>query len=109
MSNPMRKLSTTLISTWKENIKFRFFLWKAYLDKGMGFLSPTKYVLASYGLFAPNVINLAVVGFLWGLTCLIVGRCFYVYGWIKIENEIQNQYNPFQIEVRRKLKVSSSA
>jgi hypothetical protein len=89
-----------------QGIKYRFFLWKAYLDKGMGFLSPTKYILASYGLFAQSTINLLVVGFLWLLTCLIVGRCFYIYEWIKIENEIQNQYNPFQVEVRDKLKNS---
>lgn len=35
---------------------------------------------------------------------LLIGWAFYNYGLVDTENEIQNKFNPFQREVRERLK-----
>jgi hypothetical protein len=72
-------------------------------------MSPLKYVIASYGLFAADIRNLLIVGLVWLIFCLLMGKLWYDYRLAETENEIQNRFNPFQKQVRKRLKLSSIA
>ena len=87
---------------------YKLLLAKTYFDKGWGLTNQLKYVLILFGFLeglktnsAKYTIILAVV---YGLGCYILGRLWYKYKFIETENEINNIFNPFQREIRAKLK-----
>lgn len=86
-------------------LKFQFLLHKAYFDKGYGWTNYFKYGLAFVGIF--DMINAriavySVVGYL--LICYFLGRALFKYGWVDVENEVQNTFNPFVGDMRRSIR-----
>lgn len=84
---------------------FKILLWKAYFDKGWSLTNYFKYLLLFFGLFdliTATVATWFAVGYC--VSCFIIGWFWYNYGLIETENEVNNLYNPFQKEVRKKLK-----
>lgn len=85
---------------------YKFLLWKAYLDKGLGLTNYVKYLLAFVGIFNLVTAKWAVIGTLaYIIFCFILGKVWYSSDIIKTENEISNLFNPFQEAVRKRLKI----
>jgi len=85
---------------------YKILLAKAYFDKGLGLTNYIKYILAFAGIFdfidGKTALIFAVVYIFF---CYILGRYWYSMGIIETENEINNLFNPFQKEVRKKLRI----
>lgn len=83
---------------------YKFCLWKAYFDKGMGLTSYLKYAVALFAVKFPLKLGI-IVGVSYFIFCLILGRVWYYYRIIDTENEIGNIFNPFTRDVRKSLKI----
>jgi len=87
---------------------FRILLWKTYFDKGYGLTSYFKYILAVMGAGAMfrgiELWWIFVIGISYGVVCFIIGKWWFDHKLIDVENEIANAFNPFQREVRAKLR-----
>jgi len=83
---------------------YKALLWKAYFDKGYGLTNYFKYLLLAFGWATDDVKTTIAVGTLWAFSCLIIGRVWFHYKLIETENEVNNNFNPFQVEVRQAIK-----
>jgi len=84
---------------------YKFLLIKAYFDKGYGLTNYFKYLLAFVGIFDLIDAKTAIYSILiYLLFCFILGWAWFKFGFVDTENEIQNRFNPFQKEIRRKLR-----
>lgn len=92
----------------KETKIYKILLWKAYFDKGFGLLNYVKYILAVAGVSAAfngiEIKTIVIIGVIYGIVCLILGRLWFHYKLVDMEAEIQNKINPFQREIREHLK-----
>ncbi len=90
---------------------FKVLWWKRYFDTGLGLTSYVKYLIAFLGLYSISAkISLkwtVVVGILYMIGCFFLGWIWIKYKLADQENEISNQLNPFQKEMRKKLKKKS--
>ena len=84
--------------------RYKFCLWKAYFEKGYALTSYIKYIIALFGLSSLNVKLTLILGFVYGISCLIIGRVWWVYRLIDEEYEVQNNVNPYVREVRKAIK-----
>jgi len=84
---------------------YKFLIAKAYFDKGWGLTGYIKYIIALFGISSLNVKRTLIVGVIYGISCYFLGRIWFKYRLVDTENEIQNRFNPFQKEVREKLKI----
>ena len=88
--------------------KYNFCLMKAYFDNGYSLLSYPKWILATVGIGGAiqgaNLKWLLLGGFGFGLFCFAVGYVFLRMGFYKATQEVENQFNEFVIEVRKKIK-----
>lgn len=82
---------------------YRFLLWKAYLDKGMGLTYYAKYLIALFGISSLNVKWTMIIAVVWIFLSFFLGAIWFKKHLIDVENEVQNHFNPFQIEVRNAL------
>ena len=87
---------------------YKYLLWKSYFDTGLGLTSYAKYIIALLGIYSikENIsfYYLLLISIMYIIICFILGYLWYKYKLIHIQNEISNDFNPFQIEVREKLK-----
>ena len=97
----------------KKHKAYKYLLWKAYFDKGYSLTNYMKIVIAliSFYSYASNINPAYIVigGIVYLFSCLIIGRVWYHFKLVEVENEVSNIYNPFQREVRAKLKAFSKA
>lgn len=84
---------------------YKLALHKSYFDKGYGITSYVKYLIAFFGLASSNVKTTLTIGIIYAVTCYILGRILYKIGYVEAEAEVGNQYNQFQKEMRKKLKI----
>ena len=78
---------------------------KAYFDKGWALTNYFKYAFAFVGLYDLVDAGQALfIGMGYCIFCFLFGWWWFNTGVIDTENEINNLYNPFQREVREKLK-----
>jgi len=89
---------------------FKLLLLKAYFDRGLSLTNYMKYIIAIFGFYSlsENIDfkYLLIIGVFYIIFCFILGWLWYKYRLIDLENEINNIYNPFQREIRRKLRVN---
>lgn len=86
---------------------YKLLLWKAYFDKGWGLTNYFKYVLVFFGLYEILNVRQAMYFILFYLmSCMLIGWVWFRSGLVDTENEIQNIFNPFQKEMRARLKVT---
>lgn len=84
---------------------YRFFLLKAYFDKGFSLTGYFKYALAFSGVFNLITAKVAIyIALFYVLSCFLIGWIWFKCGFVNTENEIQNLFNPFQQEVRATLR-----
>ncbi len=81
---------------------YKFALWKAYFDKGYGITSYFKYLIAIIGITGYPAKFLIPIFFIYGISCFAVGWLWYHYKITDAENEVQNVFNPFVNQMRRK-------
>lgn len=81
----------------------KFALHKKYFDTGMGVLNYVKYAIAVFGLSSLNVKTTMILAFAFAIVSYFTGWYWCNSGLTDAENEINNRFNPFQREVRRKL------
>lgn len=93
----------TLIKSYK----YRLLLHKRYFDIGYGFTSIMKYLIALFsGVDAINTGDMTkvfIAGFSYVIFCYLFGLVFVKFGWFETDQEVNNQYNLFQREMRKKL------
>jgi hypothetical protein len=88
----------------KFQTKYRILLWKSYFDKGLNLTNYIKYPIAFFAISSLNVKLTMIIAFVYALLCIPLGYLFYRFGWMKAEIEIQNRYNLFVKQMRRKIK-----
>ena len=86
---------------------YKFFLVKAWFDKGFSWLNYLKYLVALIGL--DRVLNndlrmmiYIIVGY--AVVCFIIGFVLYHWRFVEVEQEVANRYNLFVQEMRKDLK-----
>lgn len=88
--------------------KYRLLLYKAYFDKGFGLTNNLKYPIALFAAYDlvkfQSVKTTIIIGIVWVMLCFWIGFFWYRTEFIHAENEVNNKFNPFQIEVRKALK-----
>jgi len=82
---------------------YRTLLLKNYFDKGFGLTNYFKYGVLLFGWGTGDIRATLWVTFFYMIFCFIVGWTWYKFKIIETENEIANHFNPFQVEVRKKL------
>lgn len=96
------------MSKTKENYSnLRFYkalLIKAYLDKGLGITHYVKYLIAFFGLASADVTSTLIIAVIYAILCFFIGWAWYHYKIIETEIEINNRFNLFVKEMRRKFK-----
>lgn len=88
----------------KFKTKYKLALYKGYLDKGMSLTNYFKYIIAFYALASQEIYITLIIGVVYGLTSFAVGYYWFKGDFMKAENEVQNQFNLFVKEMRRKLR-----
>lgn len=89
-------------------------LWiKRYFDTGLGLTNYFKYLIAFFSVYSLDK-NIPIewtmlLGFFYLIFCIVLGYYWVHKKLIDAENEINNLLNPFQREVRHKLKLSSES
>ena len=87
--------------------KLRFFktlLWKTYFDKGFALTNYFKYLLLVFGWATNDVKTTIIIGIVWCLVCVILGKMWFKYRLIDTELEISNIFNPFCRDMRNSVK-----
>ena len=83
---------------------YKFFLLKAYFDKGFGFLSYVKYIILLLGVdrvIAGDIKMMILLSIGYMILCFIIGFVMYHYNFILAEKEVSNRYDPFIKEMRK--------
>jgi len=83
---------------------YKLALIKAYFDEGYGFTSYFKYMIAFYGMSSLDVRNTLLVGFIYGLSCFLIGWLIFKTKFKDAQIEVQNRVNPFVDEMRKVFK-----
>lgn len=79
---------------------YKILLWKAYFDKGFSLTNNLKYALVLFGWVTQSKTQTIAIAIIWAISSLIIGRLWYGYKIIEIENEVGNHVNPFAREMR---------
>lgn len=88
---------------------YKLLLQKAYFDKGLGVTNYFKYLIAFFGIASNDAKTTLMIGFIYGICCYFIGLIWYKFKIIETENEVQNRFNLFQVEVREKINTLSGA
>ena len=88
---------------------YKIALHKRYIDTGQGITGYAKYILVLLGVAIPNVNYILLVGFLYFLASYFIGWWWLNFGMFDAEAEVNNQFNPFVKEVRKKIGIANKA
>ena len=85
-------------------LKWKLLLLKAFFERGYGITGFIKYFIALFGISSLNVSLTMTLGFVYAISCFIIGYIWYSRDFTEIENEIANRFNRFVVEMRKKMK-----
>lgn len=74
------------------------------MAKGEGLTSYVKYLIGFFGVASQDVFWTLLYGGLYFAICYMIGRTWYVKGWILDEAEVGNNFNNFVKEMRENYK-----
>lgn len=83
--------------------KLKICLLKNYLDTGMALTNYFKYVIAFFGVSSSNVKITLLLAFIYPIFSFFLGYWWLKSGFYKASIEVQNKYNLFVEEVRKKV------
>lgn len=86
---------------------YKVALHKSYFDKGYGEIGMLKYFLFLIGfdrVLHGDLKLTLLIGIAYGIFCYLLGILLFKIGWVEAMHEVQNQYNLFQKQIRKKLK-----
>lgn len=86
----------------KFETKYKFCLWKSYLDKGMALTNYVKYLIAFFALASQEISFTILLAAIYLLLSFFLGWLWFKTDFIKAEIEVGNKYNLFVKEVRNK-------
>ena len=81
--------------------KYRLVLWKSYFDQGLGLTNYLKYVIGFFALASKDLTSTFIFVGIYLVFCLILGYCWFKYGWVQVQQEVSNNYNLFVKEMRK--------
>lgn len=84
---------------------YKFLLWKKYFDTGYGLSNYVFKLIAVFGLASQRVGDTFIILGAYSFACFIVGRWWLYSDMLSTETEIQNMFNPFVTEMRKKFKI----
>ena len=87
----------------KFKTKYKITLIKSYFDTGYGITSYFKYGIALFGLTTLDAVTTLLIFFFYGLSCFFIGWLYFKYGWVVAQNEVNNKYNLFVKEMRKRI------
>ena len=84
---------------------YKFALHKGYFEKGLSVTNFFKYPIALIGVtnyaYFNNVNITIIMVIFYFIFCYVFGWAWYNKGFVDAENEVSNQFNPFQKEMRK--------
>lgn len=87
---------------------FKLCLHKGYFERGLALTNFFKYPLALIGAtnyaYFDNVNFTIVLVIFYFIFCYFLGWAWFNRGFVAAENEVNNQFNPFQKEIRNHIK-----
>ena len=86
--------------------RYKFLLAIRYFETGRAKLNYAQYLIAFYALASQDVIITMIVGIAYAFGCFIFGLWWYKSHTILIERELDNQFNLFVRELRRKINIT---
>jgi len=86
------------------NWKFISMLHWTYFNKGMSLTYYIKFLILLFGVSSLNVKDTLYLGALYGVASYILGLLFFRVGFAEEEIEVNNFFNRFVREVRKKFK-----
>lgn len=81
---------------------------KAYFDKGYALTYYFKVVIYGFGLATRDLKNTIIIALIYGIFCFFLGYSWFKFRFIDAENEVNNRFNPFVKEVRKKLEIKDN-
>ena len=88
--------------------QFRLMLKKKYFDKGYGLTHYLFKLIAVFGLTSSKLQETFIALIIYTLLCFVLGYFWLKYNLYNAELEVDNQFNPFQQELRKKLNIPKS-
>jgi len=82
---------------------YKVALHKSYFDTGFNVLNYLKYPLVLLGFAIPNAKNILIIAFIYAVCCYFLGWWWLNFGMKDAENEVNNNFNPFMREIRKKV------
>lgn len=83
-------------------------LWKSYIDRGRGLTSYFNELFLLFGFYTiyqqQSFFLLLIIALIYVIICFILGWAYFKWQWQLAETEVQNQYNLFVKEMRKKFK-----
>ncbi len=81
---------------------FKFHLWRAYFNCGIGLTQQIKYLIGFFGLSSLNVKLTLIIAGIWFIVAFFLGRWWYTSGMVISQNEVGNKFNLFMQEMRKR-------
>ena len=75
---------------------YKLFLQKAYFDRGYGYTNYFFKLIAVFGLTSQMIRETIWILVFYTIGCYILGRYAHMHEWVDTENDVANQFNPFQ-------------
>lgn len=99
----MKDSKTKFGAMSKNSYKYKFCLFKSYFEKGYGLSHYVFKLIAVIGMTSQQLANTIYAIIAYTIACFFVGYMWYKSDLIIAEHEVGNQFNLFQIEMRKAL------
>ena len=80
---------------------YKFCLYKAYFNYGMGLTYYVRWIIAFFGLASQDVNTTMWIAGVYAVFSFILGWSWFKFGLVNAEHEVNNQFNPFVKEMRK--------
>ena len=87
----------------KFETKYRILLHKQYFSKGEDLISYGKWFILYFGASTMDFNLTIILGVIYGLISYVMGRIWYSRGFAEADTEVNNRFNLFVKEMRKKL------